>query len=200
ATIGSLRGDDVELTAGKVGKVARCLKGDSKVVVSTDGMEVTAAPCVAVEIRDREESEFSLTDVETMVQNREAQVALVVAAHSGSLPRQYADRSFAISRRKRLITVVLDPESTESEMVLAAAYHLASALAIDVVRRSRAGDWDAVARKVDEIELAVEGIVEARTALGQIERKAHDAGTHADRRHTLLVRLLSELRAVVQTQ
>jgi hypothetical protein len=200
ATIGSLRGDDVELTAGKAGKISRCLKGDSKIVVAADGIDVSTQPCVAVEIRDREESEFSLADVEMMVQNREAQVAVVVAAHPGSLPRQYADRSFAVSRRRRLITLVLDPDSTESEVVLAAAYHLASALAIESVRRSSDGDWDAVARKVDEIEQAVEGIVEARTALGQIERKAHDAGTNADKRHALVVRLVAELRAVVQTQ
>jgi hypothetical protein len=200
ATIGSLRGDDVELTAGRAGAITRCLKGDSRIVVSADGIDVTEAPCIAVEIRDREESEFSISDVEMMVRNREAQVAIVVAAHAGSLPRQYADRSFAVSRPKRLITVVLDPDSVESEIVLAAAYNLATALAIDVVRCSRDGDWDAVARKVDEIELAAEGIVEARTALGQIERKAHDAGSNADKRHTLLVRLLSELRAVVQTQ
>ena len=85
-------------------------------------------------------------------------------------------------------------------MVLAAAYHLASAMAIEAVRPSRDGDWDAVARKVDEIEQAVEGILEARAALGQIERKAHDAGTTADKQHALLVRLLSDLRAVVQSQ
>jgi hypothetical protein len=200
ATIGSLRGDDVEFTAGKAGKISRCLKGDSKILVSADATDVTAPPCIAVEIRDREESEFSLADVETMVRNRDAEVAVVIAAHPGSLPRQYADRSFCVSRRKRLITLVLGPESTESEVVLAAAYHLASALAIEVVRRSRDGDWDAVARKVDEIEQAVEGIVEARTALGQIERKAHDAGAAADKRHALLVRLVAELVAVVRTQ
>lgn len=200
ATIGTLRGDDVEFTAGKAGKISRCLKGDSKIVVCTDGMDVTAPPCIAVEIRDREESEYSLADVETMVQNREAQVAVIVAAHPGSLPKQYADRSFSVSRRKRLITIVLDPNAAEAEIVLAAAYHLASALAIEAVRRSRDGDWDAVARKIDEIEQAAEGIVDARAALGQIERKAHDAGTSADKGHVLLVRLLSELRAAAQTQ
>jgi hypothetical protein len=199
AIIGSLRGDDVEFTAGKAGKISRCLKGDSKIVVCADGLEVTAPPCIAVEIRDREESEFSLADAEMMMQNREAQVAVVVAAHEGSLPRQYTDRSFAVSRRKRLITVLVDPDSPGSGVVLAATYHLAGALAIEAVRRSRDGDWDAVVHKADEIEDAVEGIVEARTALGQIERKAHDAGANADKRHALLIRLLSELRAVVQT-
>ena len=170
------------------------------IVLAADGIDVMQPPCIAVEIRDREESEFSLGEVETMKENREAQVALVVAAHAGSLPRQCSDRTFAVSRRRRLIAIVLDFDSTESEVVLAAAYDLAAAMAIEVVRRSRDGDWEAVARKVDEIEEAVEGIVEARSAFGQIERKAHDAGTIADKRHALLVRLLADLRAVVQTQ
>jgi len=200
ASIGSLRGDDVELTAGKAGKISRCLKGDSKIVIAADGVDVSAPPCIAVEIRDREDSEFSLAAVETMVENRGAQVAIVVAAHPGSLPRQYADRSFSVSRRKRLIAVVLDPESAEAEVVLAAAYHLAGALAIEAVRRSHDGDWDAVARTVDEIEHALDGIVEARTAFGQIERKAHDAGGAFDKRHALVVRLLADLRALVQSR
>jgi hypothetical protein len=200
ATIGGLRGDDVELTAGKAGKISRCLKGDSRILVASDGIDVAAPPCVAVEIRDREDGEFSLADVSTMLQNREAQVAVVVAAHLGSLPRQYADRPFAVSRPKRLITLVLDPESGESSVVLAAVYHLASALAIEVVRRSPNGDWDAVARKVEEIEHAVEGIVTVRTAIGQIERKARETGTSVDGVYALLMRLLSDLRAVVHTQ
>jgi hypothetical protein len=62
---------------------------------------VTTPPCVAMEIRDREDSEFSLADVEMMVENREARAAVVIAAHRGSLPKQYADRSFAISYPKR---------------------------------------------------------------------------------------------------
>jgi len=57
-----------------------------------------------------------------------------------------------------------------------------------------------VARKVEEIEQAAEGITDARTALGQIGRKARDAGGAADKRHALLVRLVAELGAVVQTQ
>jgi hypothetical protein len=199
-TIGTHRGDDVEYTAGKAGRINRCLKGDTRIFVAAEGVEVTEPPCVAVEIRDREESEFSLADVETMKENREAQVALVVAAHLGSLPRQCSDRGFAVSRRKRLVTVMLDPDSTESVMVLSAAYDLAAAMAVESVRQSRDGDWDAVARKADEIEAAVEGIVEARTALGQIEKKARDAGTTADKRYALLVRLLADLRAVVQSQ
>jgi hypothetical protein len=95
ASIGSLRGDDVELVAGKTGKLPRCLKGDTRVVIATDGVEVTAPPVIAIEIRDREDSEFTLDDVATMVQNREAQAGMVIAAHSGSLPRQYADRPLA---------------------------------------------------------------------------------------------------------
>jgi hypothetical protein len=200
ATIGSLRGDDVEFTAGKAGKVSRCLKGDTKILVAANGVEVTAPPCVAVEIRDREESEFRLADLDAMIDNREAQVALVVAAHAGSLPRQYSDRSFTISRPKRLITLVLDPDCPVSEVVLAATYDLASALAIDSVRCSRAGDWEAAAHKVDEIELAIEAIVDARTAFSQIEKKAHDAGTDADGKHVLLVRRLAELRALLQME
>jgi hypothetical protein len=70
-----------------------------------------------VEIRDREDSEFSLADIEMMVENREAHAAVVIAAHAGSLPKQNADRAFAISYPKRLITLVLDPESPEAEVV-----------------------------------------------------------------------------------
>jgi len=176
------------------------MKGDSVIVVATDGVDVTSSPRVAVEIRDREESEFTLADVHAMVQNREAHAAVVVAAHAGSLPKQYANRSFAISRHKRLITLVLDPDSEESEVVLAAAYHLACALALESVRHSREGDWDVVARKVEAIEQAVDGTAVARTALGQIEKKAHDAGASADKGHALLVRLIAELSAIVRGQ
>lgn len=200
ATIGALRGDDVEFTGGKAGRISRCLKGDTRIVVASDGLDVVAPPCVAVEIRDREDGQFSLADVNTMMQNRDAQVAIVIAAHPGSLPRQYADRPFALSRPKRLITLVLDPESVEASVVLAAVYHLAGVLAIEVVRRSSDGDWDAVARKVEEIEQAVEGIVDARTSISAIERKARETGTSVDKLYTLLMRLLAELRAVVQTQ
>jgi hypothetical protein len=199
-SIGTLRGDDVEATAGKAGKIGRCFKGDTRIVLATDGIDVTAPPCVAVEIRDREESEFTLDDIAMMVENREAHVAVVVAAHGGSLPKQYEDRSFSVSRRRRLITLVLDPDSSDAEVVLAAAYHLAAILAIDSVRQSRAGDWDLVAQKVESIEQAVEGMTEARTALGHIERKAHDAGAAADKRHAYLVRLVADLSAVVRTQ
>ena len=100
----------------------------------------------------------------------------MVAAHRGSLPKQCSDRSFAVSRRRRLVTVVIDPESPDSEVLLAAAYDVASALAIESVRRSRDGDWDEVARRIEAIEQAVEGTAEARVAFGSIEKKAHDAG------------------------
>jgi hypothetical protein len=200
ATIGALRGDDVEFTGGKAGTISRCMKGDTRIVIAAEGVEVTEPPCVAVEIRDREQSEFSLADVEMMKKNREAHAAVIVAAHAGSLPGQYRDRPFARSSRKRLITVVLDPNSADSEALLAAAYDLACVAAIEAVRRSRDGDWDAVARKADEIEQAVSSMVEARNALSLIERKARDAGLNADKGYAQIVRLLSDLRAVVQTQ
>lgn len=152
ATIGSLRGDDVEDTANKVGKVPNCKKGDSRILPATPGVDVVAAPCIAVEIRDREEGEFSLADVEMMMRNREAQAAVVVAAHAGSLPKQYAGQSFAVSWKKRLITVVLDPYSADAEVILAAAYNLACVLAVEAVRQSHDGDWEAVARKAEAIE------------------------------------------------
>src|SRR4029077_4072290 len=41
ATIGALRGDDVEFTAGKAGSVSRCFKGDSRILVASDGIDVT---------------------------------------------------------------------------------------------------------------------------------------------------------------
>jgi hypothetical protein len=197
AATGSLRGDDVELTTTKAGKIPRCFKGDTRILVACEGVEVTAPPCVAVEIRDAEEKEFSISDIEMMVENREAQAAVVIAAHSGSLPRQYADRSFAVSYPKRLVTVLLSPESPDAEVVLAAAYHLACVLALAAVRQSRDGDWEAVARKVEAIEQLVEGLTDDQAAFGQIERKAHDAAGNSAKRHAQLVRLLAELTALL---
>lgn len=197
AATGSLRGDDVELTSGKAGKITRCLNGDTRIFVSCEGLEVTAPPCVAIEIRDREESEFSLADVEMMVENREAQAAVVVAAHAGSLPKQYADRPFSTSYPKRLITVVLDPESPDAEVVLAAAYHLGCVLAVGAVRQSRDGDWEAVARKVEAIEQLVEAMTEEQDAFNHIERKAHEAAAKSSKRHAHLMRLIAELVALL---
>jgi hypothetical protein len=197
AATGSLRGDDIELTSGKAGKITRCLKGDTRILVSCEGVELTAPPFVAIEIRDREDSEFSLADVEMMVENREAQAAVVIAAHAGSLPKQYADRPFAISYPKRLITLVLDPESSEAEVVLAAAYHLACVLAVGAVRQSRDGDWEAVARKVEAIEQLVEGMTDDQGAFSHIERKAHDAAAKSSKRHAHVVRLIAELVALL---
>ena len=54
-----------------------------------------------------------------------------------------------------------------------------------------------MAQKVDEIEEVVDNITDTRTALSQIERKAHDAGAAADKRYALLVRLVAELRALM---
>jgi hypothetical protein len=197
AATGSLRGDDVELTTTKAGKIPRCFKGDTRILVACEGVEVTAPPCVAVEIRDAEEKEFSISAIEMMVENREAQAAVVIAAHSGSLPRQYADRSFAVSYPKRLVTVLLSPESPDAEVVLAAAYHLACVLALAAVRQSRDGDWEAVARKVEAIEQLIEALTDDQAAFGQIERKAHEAAGHSAKRHAHLVRLLAELTALL---
>ena len=200
ATIGSLRGDDVEDTANKVGKVPNCKKGDTRILPAAPGVDVVAVPRIAVEIRDREESEFSLGDVETMMRNREAQAAIVIAAHAGSLPKQYAGQSFAVSWQKRLITVVLDPESPDAEVVLAAAYNLACVLAIEVVRQSYDGDWEAVARKAEAIEGVISEMTEDQDLLSHIERKAHDGLTKASKRHALLVRLIADLLAIARGQ
>jgi hypothetical protein len=198
ATIGSLRGDDVEDTANKVGKVPNCKKGDTRILPAAPGVDVVAAPCIAVEIRDREENEFSLGDVETMMRNREAQAAIIVAAHAGSLPKQYAGQLFAVSWQKRLITVVLDPESPDAEVVLAAAYNLACVLAIDAVRHSHDGDWEAVARKAEAVEAVICEMTEDQTLLSHIERKAHDGMTKSSKRHALLVRLIADLLAIAR--
>jgi hypothetical protein len=199
-TIATLRGDEAEFTGNTAGKIVRCMKGDSRMVLAAEGIDVTEPPCVAVEIRDREDSEFSLADVEMMMTNRGAHVGVVVAAHAGSLPKQYGDRTFAVARRKRLVTVVIDPESTDSEALLAAVYDVASALAVECVRRSRDGDWDEVARRVEAVEQAAEGVIEARAAFDHIEKKAHDGSAAAAKRHALLVRLVGELAAVVKAQ
>jgi hypothetical protein len=200
ASIATLRGDEVEFTGNTAGQIVRCMKGDTRIVLAAEGIEVTEAPCIAVEIRDREDSEFTLDHVETMMTNRDAHVGVVVAAHQGSMPKQCSDRSFAVSRRKRLVTVVVDPDSTESEVLLAAAYDVAAALAIESVRRSRDGDWDEVARRVEAVEQAVEGVIEARAAFDSIEKKAHDGSAAAAKRQALLVRLVAELAAVVRAQ
>lgn len=200
ATIATLRGDDVEFTGKTAGLIPRCMKGDTRIVLAAEGVEVATPPCVAVEIRDREDSQFTLADVETMMNNRGAHVAVLVGAHAGSLPKQCDDRSFAVSRRKRLVTVVIDPGSADSEVLLAAVYDVAAALAIESVRRSRDGDWDEVARRVDAIEQAVEGAREAQAAFDQIEKRAHAGSAAAAKRHALLVRLVSELAAVVKAQ
>ncbi len=200
ASIATLRGDEVEFTGNTAGQIVRCMKGDTRIVLAAEGIEVTEAPCIAIEIRDREDSEFTLDHVETMMTNRGAHVGVVVAAHPGSMPKQCSDRSFAVSRRKRLVTVVIDPDSTESEVMLAAAYDVAAALAIESVRRCRDGDWDEVARRVEAVEQAVEGVIEARAAFDSIEKKAHDGSAAAAKRHALVVRLVGELAAVVRAQ
>jgi hypothetical protein len=200
ATIATLRGDEVEFTGRTAGQIPRCMKGDTRLVLGAQGVDVTVPPCVAVEIRDREDSEFTLADVEMMMNNRGAHVGVVVAAHAGSLPKQCGDRSFAVSRRKRLVTVVIDPESADSEVLLAAAYDVASALAIESVRCSRDGDWDEVARHADAVEQAVEGVIDARVAFDHIEKKAHEGSAAAAKRHALLVRLVAELAAAVKAR
>lgn len=199
-TIGALRGDDVENTANKVGKVPNCKKGDTRILPATPGVDVVAQPCIAVEIRDREEHEFGLKDVEMMLRNREAQAAIVVAAHAGSLPKQYAGQRFAVSWQKRLITIVLDEDSADAEVVLAAAYNLACVLAIESVRQSRNGDWEAVARKAERIETVIAALEEDQAVLSHIERKAHDGLTKASKRHAELVRLIADLLAIARGQ
>jgi hypothetical protein len=201
ATIGALRGDDVEDTANKAGRIPNCKKGDTRILPTAPGVEVFAAPCIAVEIRDREEKEFSLADVEMMMRNREAHAAMVIAAHSGSLPKQYAARSFSVSWQKRLITVVLDADSPDAEVVLAAAYHLACVLAVESVRHSRGdGDWEAIARKAEAIATAIAGMADDQAVFSQIERKAHEGLTRSAKRHATLVRLIADLVAIARTQ
>ena len=185
SSIATLRGDEVEFTGKTAGKITRCMKGDTRVVLAAEGVkEVTEPPCLAFEIRDREDSEFSLSDSAMMMANRGAHVGVAfIAAHVGSLPKQCGDRSFAVSRRKRLVTVVINPESADSEALLAATYDVASALAIECVRRSREGDWDEVARRIEVIEHAAEGVIEARTTFDHIEKKAHEGSAAAAKRH-----------------
>lgn len=200
ATIGALRGDDVEDTANKVGKIPNCKKGDTRILPTAPGVDVVEDPCIAIEIRDREEDEFSLVDVEMMMRNREGHAAMVIAAHAGSLPKQYAGQSFSVSWQKRLITVVLDAESPDAEVVLAAAYNLACVLAIESVRRSRDGDWEAIARKAETIEAVISGMEDDQALLSQIERKAHEGLTKASKRHAELVRLIADLLAIARAQ
>jgi hypothetical protein len=107
---------------------------------------------------------------------------------------------FAVSKRQRLITVVVDLQSADSEVLLAAAYDVAAALAIESVRRSRDGDWDEVARRVEAVEHAVDGVGEAQAAFDSIEKKAHDGSAAVAKRHALLVRLVGELAAVVRAR
>ena len=199
-TIGSLRGDDVEDTANKVGRLPNCKKGDTRILPAAPGIAVVAAPCVAVEIRDREENEFSLADIDMMMRNREAQAAIVVAAHAGSLPKQYAGQSFAVSWSKRLVAVVLDPQSSDGEVVLAAAYNLACVLAIEAVRHTHDGDWEAVVCKTEAIEAVINGMTEEQDLFSQLERKAHDGLTKSSKRHAQLVRLIADLLAVARGQ
>jgi hypothetical protein len=200
ASIATLRGDEVEFTGKTAGHITRCMKGDTRMTLAAEGVDVTAPPCIAVEIRDREGSEFTIKEVEMMMTNRGAHVGVLVAAHPGSLPKQCSDRAFVVQRRKRMVCVVVGPDSAEAAALLTAAYDVASALAIEAVRRTRNGDWDEVARRVEAIEEAVGGAAAARAAFDSIEKKAHDAGSAASRYHALLVRLVSDLAAVVKAQ
>jgi hypothetical protein len=200
ATIGGLRGDDVEDTADKVGKVPNCKKGDTRILLAHDGAEVIAPPCVAIEIRDRKGDEFTLDHLQTMLRNREAQVGLIIASQPGSLPRQYASQPFAISRPKRLITLTLPDDLPGCEVILAAAYSLAAYMALDAVRKTHDGDWAAVARIADAMQNVIEGMVEDQTAFNTIEKKAHDASQKASRRHSELVRLISDLGGIIRAQ
>lgn len=199
-SIGTARGDDVEHTGTTAGKVARCMKGDSRSVLNASGADVTEPPFVAVEIGDRRDQELSFSNIETMRQNREAHVAMVVAAHPGSLPRQYRNRHFVVSRPRRFVGVVVDPDSQDASLLLSIAYDVSASMTYEVVRRSGGGDWNEVARKVEAVEEAVQHIGEARLALAQIERKAHDAGSSADKRNAYLLRTVAELAAVVRAR
>jgi hypothetical protein len=73
-------------------------------------------------------------------------------------------------------------------------------MAIECVRRSRGGDWDEVARRVEAVEQAAEGVIEARAMFDHIEKKAHEGSAAAAKRHLLLARLVGELAAVVKAQ
>jgi hypothetical protein len=200
ATIGGLRGDDVEDTADKVGSVPNCKKGDTRILVAHDGTEVIAPPCIAVEIRDRKDDEFSLDHLRTMLRNREAQVGMVIASQPAALPRQYASQPFAISRPKRLVTIALPNDLPGCEVVLAAAYSLAAYMALDAVRKTHDGDWAEVARIADAMQNVIEGMVEDQTAFNTIEKKARDASQRATRRHGELIRLITDLGGIVRGQ
>jgi hypothetical protein len=200
STIGSLRGDDVEDTADKVGSLPNCKKGDTRILLAHDGLEVVAPPCIAVEIRDRKGDEFNLDHLQKMLRNREAQVGMVIASQPGSLPRQYATQPFAISRPKRLITLALPDDLPGCEVVLAATYSLAAYMALDAVRKTHNGDWAEVARIADAMQAVIEGMVEDQTAFNTIEKKAHDAAQKSSRRHGELVRLITDLGSIIRGQ
>ena len=199
-TIGSLRGDDVEDTANKVGKVPNCKKGDARILPSAVGRHRRHPAVHRCRDPRSEENEFSFADVEMMVRNREAQAAMVIAAHMGSLPKQYAGQSFAVSWQKRLITIVLDAESPDAEVILAAAYSLACVLAVEAVRQSRDGDWEAIVRKAEAIEAAISEMTEEQALFSHIERKAHDGLTKSSKRHAGLIRLIADLLAIARGQ
>jgi hypothetical protein len=200
ATIGGLRGDDVEDTADKVGSLANCKKGDTRILPAHDGVEVVAPPCIAVEIRDRKDDEFTVEHIQTMLRNREAQVGMVIASQSSALPRQYASQPFAISRPKRLITLALPDDLPGGEIVLAATYGLAAYMALDAVRKTHDGDWAEVARIADAMQNVIESMVEDQTAFDSIEKKARHASARASRRHGELVRLITDLGGIIRSQ
>jgi hypothetical protein len=103
--IGDMRGDEVEHVDRVAGRSGRSRKGDTVVTLNVERAAVTIAPRIAFEIRARSESPISLADVEATRKNRDAQVVVVVGAHRGSLPKEYADRPFRFASARKIVTL-----------------------------------------------------------------------------------------------
>ena len=73
-------------------------------------------------------------------------------------------------------------------------------MALDAVRKTHDGDWAEVARIADAMQNVIEGMVEDQTAFSTIEKKAHDASAKSSRRHGELVRLITDLGAIIRGQ
>lgn len=170
--IGDLRGDTVEHVDRVAGRSGRSRKGDSVLTLSVERAAVITAPRVAFEIRDRTESPISLADVEATRKNRDAQVVVVVGAHYGSLPKEFADRPFCFARARNLVTLRLEPGNPHAEELLFAVYELAARLAFECVRATHEGDWNEIQECARELEQELLLLDELSKDFGAIETRA----------------------------
>lgn len=192
--IGEFRGDDVQHVDRVSGRSGRSRKGDTVVTLNVERASVTMAPRVAFEIRDRSGSPISLSDIEATRKNRDAQVVVIIGAHRGSLPKEYADRPFHVGRGTNLVTLHLEPDNPYGEELLLVAYELAARLAYETVRATHDGDWGEIedcARELEE-ELAI--LNEVCKDFAAIETRA---GTGRKRTDGLRERALSKAGRLV---